>query len=397
MPGVGPAQRAVGDHAHEGGHEARARQPAAQQPVGLGEDVARALGVPGARLDEEAHHRAQRGDLEALAGDVADEHRQRAARQRPHAEDVAPADVMARRLVDEAELEAGDVVGAAGTNPRVSAAATRRSRWKSSALAIAPAAGGASASRRASSLGAVVAGLLVAGGEHAEQARPERDGDVDEGADALALDERVHEAIGVGRIAHVGLPGARDVADHALAHAKARALALLGEADRRHRAQVGRRRLVAAQRDLARADELARLLDDRRVDGVELERGAHGADRLVELALLAPAALLAVEQLRALERERREVGEDLDHAQVLGAERALRARARRSRARRACARPAVRTGQEMNDELRYQSQATPGDLGLELVLEALAQRGRALPVLEAAAGAATRRARSPPR
>ena len=91
---------------------------------------------------------------------------------------------------------------------------------------MAPAAGGASASRRASSLGAEVAGLLVAGGEHAEQARPERDGDVDERADALALDERAHEAIGVGRVADVGLPGARDLADHALADAEARAHAL---------------------------------------------------------------------------------------------------------------------------------------------------------------------------
>ena len=66
-----------------------------------------------------------------------------------------------------------------------------------------------------------------------------------------------------------------------------------------------------------------RLLDDRRVDGVELERGAHGAGRLVELALLAPAALLAVEQLGALEGEGREAGEDLHEAQLLGAERAL--------------------------------------------------------------------------
>ena len=203
---------------------------------------------------------------------------------------------------------------------------------------MAPAAGGASASRRASSLGAVVAGLLVAGGEHAEQARPERDGDVDEGADPLALDERVQEAVGVGRIAHVRLPGARDVADHALAHAEARAHALVGEADRRDGAQVGRRGLVAPQGDLARADELARLLDDRRVDGVELERGAHGAGRLVELALLAPAALLAVEQLGALEGERREVGEDLDQAQLLRRRAGAGARARRSRARRACAR-----------------------------------------------------------
>ena len=76
------------------------------------------------------------------------------------------------------------------TNPRVSAAATRRSRWKSSALAIAPAAGSASALEARELLGAVVAGLLVAGGEHAEQARPERDRDVDEGPDPLGVDER---------------------------------------------------------------------------------------------------------------------------------------------------------------------------------------------------------------
>ena len=383
VPGVGPAQRAVGDHGHEGGHEARARQPSAQQPVGLGEDVAGALGVPGPRLDEEADHRAQRGDLEALAGDVADEHRQRPARQRPDAEDVAAADVMARGLVDEPELEAGDVVGAAGHVPA-------RERGGDAALAVEVervgdrAGGGPRQQLEARELlGAVVAGLLVAGGEHAEQARPERDGDVDEGADPLALDERVQEAIGVGRIAHIGLPGARDVADHALAHAEARAHALVGEADRRDGAQVGRRGLVAPQGDLARADELARLLDDRRVDGVELERGAHGAHRLVDLALLAPAAFLAFQQLGPFEGQGGEVGEDLHQAQLLRAERALgRAGGDREHSEGSPARGAHRAGDERRGAIPVPG--APGGLGLELLLEALAQRGRALPLLEAA-------------
>ena len=46
-------------------------QPPAQQRVGLGDHVGRVGGVPRARLDEEADHRADRGDLDALAADVA--------------------------------------------------------------------------------------------------------------------------------------------------------------------------------------------------------------------------------------------------------------------------------------------------------------------------------------
>ena len=75
VPGVGPAQRPVGDHPHEGGHEGGAGQAADQEAVGLREDLRRALVIPAARLDEEAHHRAQRGGLDALPGDVAHEHR----------------------------------------------------------------------------------------------------------------------------------------------------------------------------------------------------------------------------------------------------------------------------------------------------------------------------------
>ena len=46
--------------------------------------------------------------------------------------------------------------------------------------------------------------------------------------------------------------------------------------------------------------------------------------------------------------------------------------------------PAVRTGQEMNDELRYQSQARRAVSGSSSSSRRCAQRGRALPLLEAA-------------
>jgi hypothetical protein len=204
---------------------------------------------------------------------------------------------------------------------------------------------------------------------------------VDEGADPLALDEGAREAMGVRRIAQVRLPGARDMADHALAHPEARAHALLVEADRRDGAQVRRGGLVAPQRDPARADELARLLDDRRVDLVELERDAHGPDRLVELALLASAALLALEQLGPLEGQRGEVGEDLHESQLLGAERALR---RTGGDREHPERPARGGAHRAGDERRaaIPVPGAPGGLGLELLFEALAQGGRALPLLE---------------
>ena len=92
----------------------------------------------------------ERGDLEALPADVADEDRGRAARHRPRTEDVAAADVVAGGLVDEPDLQAGQRRRRPGTKPRVSAWATRRSRWKSSALAIAPAAARANATTRSS-------------------------------------------------------------------------------------------------------------------------------------------------------------------------------------------------------------------------------------------------------
>jgi hypothetical protein len=93
---------------------------------------------------------------------------------------------------------------------------------------------------------AEVAGLGVAGGQHAEDPRPQGDRDVDERADALALDEHAGEAVGVGRVADVGAPAARDLADHPLADAEAPAPALVAHADGRHRAQVRGGRLVAA-------------------------------------------------------------------------------------------------------------------------------------------------------
>ena len=151
VAGIGPAHAVAVDDGEEDRHEAGRRQALADEAVGLGQHLARALAVERARLDEEADHRAERGDLQALAGDVADEHRQRAAAERPQPEHVAAADLVADRLVDEAELVAGQVVDALGDEAAVSARATRRSRWKSSALAIVAAASRASACRRPSS------------------------------------------------------------------------------------------------------------------------------------------------------------------------------------------------------------------------------------------------------
>jgi len=101
------AQHAVVDDRQEGRHERDAPgQAPAQDGVGLREHLRRVLGVPCTRLDDEANHRAHRRDLESLAADVSDEHRERASRQPPDAEDVATGDVVADRLVDEPEREA---------------------------------------------------------------------------------------------------------------------------------------------------------------------------------------------------------------------------------------------------------------------------------------------------
>ena len=172
-------------------------QAHAQDAVGLREHLGRALGVPRARLDEEAHHRARRRDLEALAADVADQQRHRAARLGPDAEDVAAADLVRDRLVDEAELEPGLRVGRA----REVAA---RERAGDPALVlelerVRDRAGRADAERGQPPQVRLpeAPGHLVHRAEDAEQPPAERDRDVHERAHALRLDDPAHEAVAV--------------------------------------------------------------------------------------------------------------------------------------------------------------------------------------------------------
>ena len=127
-----------------------------------------------------------------------------------------------------------------GTKPRVSASATRRSRAKSSALAIAPAA--ATPERLDPREQRVVAQprALVGHGEHAEQPRADRERHVRERLDPLLLDHPRQELRPVDLAARVRLAGLGDAADHPLADHEARLPDLLGEPERvQHRAGRG--------------------------------------------------------------------------------------------------------------------------------------------------------------
>ena len=341
VAGVAVAQPPVLDDGEEGGREAAAAQARAQDPVGLGEHLRGRLGVPRARLDEEAHHRAGRRHLEPLAADVADQQGDRAARQRPHAEDVAAADLVGDGLVDEAELEAGLRVRRPGHE-----AGGQRARDPPLVLELEPV--GDRAGRADAERGqppqvvlAEAPAQLVRRGQHAEQPPAERDRDVHERADRAA--SRSPSARSAPRP-----PGPRGTARPEAATRpimpspslkRARAMPL-GDADAGDVAQLGRAGVVARQQHASsRRDSSAACSTIARVDGLEVDRGGDRLQRAVEQALLAPQARLALEQLGALERQRREPREHLDRAQVLGGQRAAAAGWRRSPARRTCARP----------------------------------------------------------
>ena len=121
-----------------------------------------------------------------------------------------------------------------------------------------------------------------------------------------------------------GSPARRGAPDHPLAELEAGAHQALGDAAARRRRAARPARVVARQQHLRGARQLRRLLDDRGVDGLEVDRGGDRPQRPVDQALLAAQAGLALEQLGALERQRGEAREHLDRAQVLGVERAQR-------------------------------------------------------------------------
>ena len=105
------------DDREERGHEQPLGQAAAQDRVRLRQHLGGPRRVERARLDEEADHRRGRGDLQAAAADVADEERETAARQRPEAEHVATARVLAGRLVQEGDLVVVRLRRARGDEP----------------------------------------------------------------------------------------------------------------------------------------------------------------------------------------------------------------------------------------------------------------------------------------
>ena len=264
--------------------------------------------------------------------------------------------------------------GGPGTKPAVSARAIRRSCSNSSA--VGDRAGGADAERgEPPQVVLAEAALdLVSRAEHAEQPPAEHDRHVHERADPLGLDHPAHEPFLVLRIGHVGLPGGRHAAEHALAEPEAGAGEALADVAAGDVAQLALAGVVAGQQHGRGAGQLGRLLDDRAVDGVEVDRGGHRLQRAVEQPLLAPQTRLALEQLRALERQRGEPREHLDRAQVLGVERSQRrVGGDRQHAERAAAGGAHRRGDERGGRVEV-----PRQLG-ELVVEVLAPGGRAGP------------------
>ena len=146
VPGVGVAQRALGEHSQERRHEAVLRQPPLEHRVGLGEHRRRGALVPAAGLDEEADHGAQRRGLHALAGHVADQQGHLAAREPPDAVEVAARGLPGRRRVEEPRLVAGQLRAAtrarsrASARVRCAARARSRSRWRSRRRRSGPAA-----------------------------------------------------------------------------------------------------------------------------------------------------------------------------------------------------------------------------------------------------------------
>ena len=191
--------------AEERRHEACRSAAARQHRVGLLEHRAGRVGVPAARLHEEAHHRAQRRGLHPLAGHVAHQHRHLAARAaarrrtgRRRSARRAPARTAGRSRTRAARGSDS------GTNPSVSARAMRRSRSKSIALAIAAA--DERASRASSSRSSLVeaVGLLVRHAQHAVQPRPQLDRRVHQRADALGAHQLVVGRVGEHRLAGAG-------------------------------------------------------------------------------------------------------------------------------------------------------------------------------------------------
>ena len=88
---VGPAERPPSRNARKTGTNVSRRMRGRTSALVCASTSAGRVAVPRARLDEEAHHRAQPGVLAALAADVADQHGERRPRQPPQAEEVAAA------------------------------------------------------------------------------------------------------------------------------------------------------------------------------------------------------------------------------------------------------------------------------------------------------------------
>ena len=272
------------------------------------------VGVPAARLDEEAHHRAQRRRLDALAGDVADQHRHLAAGQLPDAVEVAAGGLARARARRAGRSRSPGSGGSdAGTKPSVSERAMRRSRWKSIALAIAAAEERASRATQLEVALVEAARLLVGDAQHAVQPRSE-------------LDRGVHQrarpsALGCHR---TRAPRARHVPEGGVRERRGGTRAGPRRVERRDRAQVAR-----APRRAAPAPPASRPSGPRRAR----PRGRTRRPSSSELEI-SSAAWVSRSSSRAwrrsssdqggtLERHRREVGDHLGGAQVGAAQRPL--------------------------------------------------------------------------
>ena len=296
---------------------------------------------------EEAHHGAHRGDLQALAADVADQDRERPAGEPPDAEEVATTDVVTDGLVDEADLDARQRPRRLGHEPPREGVDDPSLALEVERVGDRP--GGAERERGQPPqlVRAEVAGGLVCGAEHAEDAAGERDGNVREGPDALAFDA----PLGVLLAAEVGLAGQGDEAGRALAHRHAGA---------RHRSEhptlatprnsptVGSRR---RSRTFVAPVNAPACSHDGAIDRAGLQRRRDGLRR--------PLSSCS----SCVRRDSRSSSSERSSASPAS-------RANTSTARRCCSpsgscggceeitstprvrRPAVRTGQEMNEPLR---------------------------------------------
>ena len=274
------------------------------------EHLGGAVAVIGARLDEEAHHRGRGGDLQALAADVADEHADAGAGSFQTPNTSPPSGLPPRGLVDDADLVVGQLRRALGHE-----------------------AGGEGV--RDAALAVVVERVGDRRRRHRSEGEQPRQAVVGEPAPAPPSPTARRTRAGrwpIGTCATYSPSSATPLQGHAPDRRRRRA----GATRSRVRGRPARARHLAQRRG-ARAPAERRAPSRRRSASapwatIASETSSRSSERLTscEARLSSSSSrarrALALEQLGALQRQRGELGEHLDHAQVLGAERPVRRR-----------------------------------------------------------------------